>query len=473
MKNLFPSLVLGLVTAATPTAQSFSQNDVYLFTPAATGLSTGQGGVIRIDPSSGVTTLVRGGLIVQAQTDGLEYCPYRDRMLFSMAPTLNDPVGLVEMDASGTITSTGQTNLPAQAMAAVGDGRVYLRRVSWPAGGVWYLDAANQFHTLLDASGTQAFTFAPGEFFQYQQMIYHAETNSLIAIAGSNAPTCGGGGSSAGIVARRVQLSADGTRGIGPVTCSEFDISVTFESVVGLTRMDDGDLLVVVDTNSSSLEPRMVRLDPISLTMTTFASNTHFAAAATNAGCYSSTLGRALILDTGNDVLRAFSQGETGAGTTITPIGQWVSPSGSSNETATMLQIDRQPCPGSAVLYGQGAAGTDGHVPATTLTGCPRAGETVFLHVTSGLGAANGALVVGSAPASIPVLGGTLLVTPLFSAPITLGGAAGLGGAGTLSIPLSIAASTPVDWNFQALLLDAGAAQGVSMSNGLDLTIAP
>jgi hypothetical protein len=72
------------------------------------------------------------------------------------------------------------------------------------------------------------------------------------------------------------------------------------------------------------------------------------------------------------------------------------------------------------------------------------------------------------------VLGGTLLVVPLVTLPVALGGALGAPGAGTFALPLVLPGSPStvgVNLNFQALFFDAGTPAGVSMSNAVELWI--
>ena len=125
-------------------------------------------------------------------------------------------------------------------------------------------------------------------------------------------------------------------------------------------------------------------------------------------------------------------------------------------------------------MYGDGTGGSGGVVPALTGSGVAGLGETVTLDVTDGVGGAAGALLLGAGKATTPILGGTLLVAPVFAPPILLDGVAGSPGAGTTSLPLSLPASEAfvgASLFFQVLLLDAQAPQGVSMSNGVELWI--
>lgn len=457
----------------TSEAQAFTLGDLYLHTPAATGISSSDGGVLRIDPTTGASTLIVDLDGVDGGYGAIAYDPYRDRLLFSgRIGGVLQPKLLWESDAVGNTQSLGFSGQQFRALAPTGDGRVYYRDVG-PAGGVSYLDAANQLHQLMDASGTQPFRFVPGGFFHYQVMLYHAPTQSLIAAAGSGQPDCSGAAGST-VVVRRVALSPDGARAVGPVLCGTFEVSTSGESAVGLSLMDDGDLLLVVDTNSNAQESRMVRVDPVTLAMTSFAANGGYQwAAATNAGTFSSALGTAVILNTGGDDLRTYSAGQLGAGGVISTTLP-VSPAGSSGEIATLIQVRDQPCGGSWNTYGDGLAGNGGFVPSLTGTGCPVPANTVSLHVASVSGGAPGVLAMGSMPASVPLFGGTLLVTPTVQLSIVVGGTPGVAGVGATEVVVPLPnnpALSGQDFYFQAGFLDLAAPAQFSLTGGVAMTI--
>ncbi len=124
---------------------------------------------------------------------------------------------------------------------------------------------------------------------------------------------------------------------------------------------------------------------------------------------------------------------------------------------------------GTITEYGAGLAGSGGYVPALGATGYPISGGEVTYSVTSGLGGAQAYALVGPSRASIPYMGGTILVWPLFNTiPFTLDGSAGVPGAGYKTIE-----TTPyfsgLTLRYQVLIADNGAVQGVSMTNGLEI----
>lgn len=123
--------------------------------------------------------------------------------------------------------------------------------------------------------------------------------------------------------------------------------------------------------------------------------------------------------------------------------------------------------------YGNGTPGSAAWTPGLTGAGQAAIGGSILLRVSQGLGGAPGVLVAGvgaSSAISMPLFGGELLVTPTTSALFVLPGAPGTPGAGRSSISLPVPNQPSLlgfNANFQALILDAGAPQGVAMSNGL------
>jgi hypothetical protein len=130
-------------------------------------------------------------------------------------------------------------------------------------------------------------------------------------------------------------------------------------------------------------------------------------------------------------------------------------------------------CLGSYSNYGSGLAGTGGLVPQIGGTGCPASKQPVSIDVTNGRGGAPGALFVGVAQSSIPVLGGTLLTLPIVFLPSFLGGTPGQGGAGSASIGFTAPCNpnlSGVSIYWQAVYLDPAAVQGISFTPGLKMT---
>lgn len=125
--------------------------------------------------------------------------------------------------------------------------------------------------------------------------------------------------------------------------------------------------------------------------------------------------------------------------------------------------------------YGAGLAGSGGAVPSLVGIGCAQIGATPSLYVSNALGGAVAFHVLGIAMASIPALGGTLLVgSPWMLLPVVLGGASGASQVGSHSLPLGIPNNPTLSGAsvfVQTLVVDPGAPAGVSMTNGLQVTI--
>ena len=465
--------LLALVAAADIPAQSFTQGDLYLYSPTVTAGGAFNGAVVHIDLATGNASIPVGLLQSLQRGGAIAYDPYRDGLLFcGVLNSAQSSLLLWCADALGNTRSLGLSGEQLSCLAPTGDGRVYLRRQGPPIGQVYYLDAANQIHVLQDPAGVQPFSFGTGSW-SYHAMIYHAPTRSLFAAGPSNRVGCSGVGTTTAVTVRRATLSADGTHVVGPQRCAEFEVSTSSERPVGLSQLADGTLLLVVDTNSNAAESRMLRIDPWSMAITSYAVNGSYSgAAATNAGTYSSTLGKAVILDTLGDKLRAFAMGESGSGTTV-PTSMPLS-GGGSNETATLIEIRDAPCAGGFAGYGDGLVGAGGYEPTIAGTGCPTPGQPLAIHLGSVVGAAPGALLAGSVPAAQPLFGGTVLVLPAVAPPILVGGTAGAPGDGALSIPLLVPAApgvSGVSVYFQGVFIDAAAAQGLSFTSGVRVTI--
>jgi hypothetical protein len=128
------------------------------------------------------------------------------------------------------------------------------------------------------------------------------------------------------------------------------------------------------------------------------------------------------------------------------------------------------------VDYGTGKVGSGGFTPDMSFTGgYPAIGSTTFApRVKKAVGGAGGVMFFGLTSVSIPALGGTLLVLPTLGIPIATNGVPGTPGAGAGSLTLPIPNNPLIiglHLFFQCFLLDAGAASGISISNGLDATV--
>ncbi|MEM7201532.1 MAG: hypothetical protein AAF628_14785 [Planctomycetota bacterium] len=147
-------------------------------------------------------------------------------------------------------------------------------------------------------------------------------------------------------------------------------------------------------------------------------------------------------------------------------------------EAATVLVVDPQigGCGGTLASYGEGLAGSGGLEPILEAVGCPVAtGSSVAWVVSQGRGGSLGWLLVGTAAASTPMLGGQILVAQPYAAiPHLLDGITGVPGDGNFHLPLRLPASptlTGLALFAQAAYLDPGAPQDVSLSAGLRLVV--
>jgi len=125
--------------------------------------------------------------------------------------------------------------------------------------------------------------------------------------------------------------------------------------------------------------------------------------------------------------------------------------------------------------YGMGKPGSGGLVPRLRGQGLAARGQTVGYQIDNVIGGAPGVLLLGVAPASIPVLGGTLLVAPPWlQFGFTLGGPPGVPGGGFITISLMVPgeqALIGVGVFLQGLINDPGAAFGVSATDGVETWI--
>ncbi|HKX46476.1 MAG TPA: hypothetical protein VJP77_07220, partial [Planctomycetota bacterium] len=330
--------VLALPTVALPAAAQsggFAGGDLALFTPALNGISSSSGGLALVGVLSGTVTEPYAFWTTPSASDACAYDPFRDRLVFAAAFQNGDPVELWAGDAAGVAQKLLAASGAVRVLAPAGDGRVFFNWNGGPFAAISWLDAADQLHVLMDASGTAPWTHGNGNVLIHLEYDEHA--NALLLASGSFALACSGPAASA-LTVRRLDLSADGTRVVGE-SCASFDVDpMGGEVPVGLARIDPEAFLLTVDTNSNQAQPRLLRVTVDPLGVEVYSSTDYFGSAATNAGTYSHTLGRAVLLDTGNDVLRTYAPGQGGAGSVL-PTSSPLSPAGSSGEAATLVEI--------------------------------------------------------------------------------------------------------------------------------------
>jgi hypothetical protein len=204
---------------------------------------------------------------------------------------------------------------------------------------------------LLDASGSGEFFLSATAADTLNGLVYDAPTHALYSASAAGSSTSCAGGSNQMLNVFRIPLSADGTQVGGAIACSQFDVTpgVVDDLPVGLSRGPNGSLILVADNNNNAAHPRIVQIDPATLSTSAFATvGAYTGAAATSAGSYSSVRGGAIVLDTLLDTLRLFGAGGSGTGT---PFGSGpLSGNGGSGEVVGMVEIG-----GTSSQYGLSA----------------------------------------------------------------------------------------------------------------------
>lgn len=328
-RTMFHAALVAATFMAAPRvspASSFQVGDLYLLSNALPGIGAG---IAHVDAASGAVLGVVE--LPSSALPGFAYDPFRDRLLYLAV----GPNGLRTMDAAGVIDTLGPALTTPATLAPRGDGIIYLEFRS--TGRLGYYDASDAFHDLLDEAGAAPFTLGASR--SPEEMIYDPIGNAIIAFdgTGSALAQCPDPEKSC---AFRIPLTPDGARVSGPLVSTQVEISPSGETVEGTSYGPGGGIFWVVDTNSNNREPRMQLFDPVTVTTSTYASNGPYSGAATtNAGVYDHARGQAVILDTLRDSLRAFNQGEVGAGIFF---GGELSSSG-SGETARLIEIWSSP----------------------------------------------------------------------------------------------------------------------------------
>lgn len=125
--------------------------------------------------------------------------------------------------------------------------------------------------------------------------------------------------------------------------------------------------------------------------------------------------------------------------------------------------------------YGTGLRGTGNVMPQMFGMGMPRIGKTVRLRTERARGGTTGILALGFSPASIPFLGGRLLVGgPYILVAQVFSGTPGVAGAGKYQLLLPVpnqAAYIGRKFYVQSGIQDPRAVQGLALSNALETTI--
>lgn len=454
---------------------------MFLYSTGVSAPGYSGAGILRIDPVAGSGALfvpTLGGYSAN-YVGGMVFDGYRQRLVFSSAiGGPNEHLWLA--DGHGNVQNITASLFPSgvalTALAPTGDGRIYCTPGYGAFEPLRWIDAQNGFHVLFAADGVTPMRIDGTSYYSIDGMIYDPGTNALFVASTTPAP----GFPQAAVNIRKLPLSQDGTRVVGPVGNVQFEISAappaasSGEAPRGWSRGPNGQLALLVHCIDDGVLPRMLLVDPVTTAVTVFAScgqNSQPGAwAVTTGGVYHPQLGEFLLLDFWNAALRAYGQGSTGGNGTVVPtapvasIGYWVN----------VAAVSDDGCTGSGSEYGAGLAGSGGIVPQLSSTGCPDVGRTVTVHVDQCVGGALGILVLGSAAAAVPAFGGTLLLAPIdATAVFACTGSLGVAGAGefALPIPLINPALSGHSLFLQAGVLDAAASQGLSLTNGLRLEI--
>jgi len=322
------SSTIGALLALAGSARAqFAVGDAYLISTGVTnpGMSCAAPAIVRITPALGTwnASVITRPTVLNGRGC---YDSFRQRIVAcrtpDLAPTLIDSAG-----AETPLTNTGTNRF---ALAAQGPGgKLYV----WGTAQLSYFDASNTLQSVLNTSGSGPYVFPGGGV--VGALHYDAGTSSLFfasAVAGDLTEIA------------RVPLNAAGTQVIGAPATMTFDASPgpAAEAPVGFSKGPLGLLFLKIDDNPGQAAARMRLIDPSTLAVSTFATSDYFGAGGETAGAFVPSLNKAVVVDTLNDVLRTFGQGEAGAGTTISLSGGFVSGCG-SGELAQMVVIEAAP----------------------------------------------------------------------------------------------------------------------------------
>lgn len=327
LRNLFlPSLCLAATVL--PAQSQFATGSIYVASVQSPSGGSPYNAVTRIDPFSGAQSelLALGGSVYPAS---MAYDPFRDRLIAYCRLGASANPAVHALDGNGGWSTLSTTYLVR--LAPRGDGLIY----GYKAGAsgntlqtIYYLDAANQEHALLDVGGASPwllFGGAPHNGDPIQAMVYEPTENALfLALRGDNlTPTCSG--QTLRVSVRKLPLTPNGTALRAPAECSEFDITSlpnAVETPLGFSYGPAGDLVLAVQVSWSGGMPRLLRIDPATNQISAFATTgPYYGDAAIACGVYSPLVGKTLIYDDGNDVLRQFAPGSAGDGEILANFG--------------------------------------------------------------------------------------------------------------------------------------------------------
>jgi len=478
------STLLGVATGASvASAQGggFNAGELFVYTGGIQSPGYNGYGILRVDPVTGASSVFVQTAGLYSFTGAMAFDPYRQRLVFS-APVGGPTQQIWLADGAGNLQDLSAGAYPLgiylHSIAPTNDGRIYCSFDSGntPTPLLWY-DAANNLRVLYDSDGVTPMKIDGGYYFT-DGMIWDAGTNSLFIASRTPAP----GFPQAAVNVRKLPLSADGSRVIGPVGNSTFEVSLAApqhssgEKPVGWSYGPNGQLVLCVLTVDTPVMPRMLLVDPVTSAISVWGSNGSTlpmsAYANTPGGAYTAALDQVVIVDYSNAVLRGYAQGSGGG------VGNPIATSPATSAYWTSLNVTAVPpddCAGGWIAYGLGLKGAGNIVPMLTGAGCPEPGAPITLKLSNAVGGASAALFVGLSKGALPFKGGTFqLGSVLLTLNFAVGGTPGVAGAGALSLPSAlpaIPALTGTSVFLQAAFSDAAAVQHVSLTQGLELEI--
>lgn len=473
MRPPLPIFLLAFTLTLIPAAAAqfptggFTPGDLYLLAPEFQTGGVSKPGILRIDPLTGVPSVVAA---LGSVSKPLTFDAYRDRLVFyGWTDPLNPAPGLLFMDAAG---STTKVTLPIaiHGHAPTGSGSIYLYRQNHE---IHVLRADDTIVPLLNEAGTGTFALPTPDLIL--GFAYDLTTNALFRFRWSVSSTCG----YASNVVDRIPLTANGTQVAGPVATASLCLTTGTGLVGSVSPAPGGKFLVVMDgTAIPNGSNRIVLFDPATLTTTTFATLFGYFGIARE-GAYSPITGRAVVFDSLNDEIRSFSPGQPAPGTTLTPSTSdpKVSAPGSAGAAGYLCAVNY----GNAGLsaYGTGTPGCAGPIAFTGL-GTPKAGLAGYRFLASNAPATSLGLVLAADAAHLAgadLLGvGILLHVDLLAATSLetfdiASDATGQAATAPFTIPPSLAGQTFYAQSIWAWTTCTLPPFGLSSSNGLVLVI--
>lgn len=482
-RALLVAACLATATQAPAQSSGFREGDLFLSAASIQAPGYNGSGIVRVDPVTGESALLVKTVQTLDLVGSAVFDPYRQRLVLTAFIAGFTPTPLMEIwlvDAQGKLQNISpggphSGNHQRFAYAPTPSGRIYCTEGYGAAKPFSYIDAANQWHTLFASDGVTPMKIDGTEYYSNDGMIYDEVSNSLLVASITPAP----GFPTFAVNVRKLPLSADGTRVVGPVGNATFEISdnppgqSSGELPRGWSRGPNGKFLLCVHSIDDGSMPRMLEVDPTNLAIGIWGyngSNPPNSWTTVTGGAYTPALGKMVVVDYFNNKLRAYAKADAGNGAVITP-----SPvTFTTPYYCSVTVVPDDGCDGSGSEYGNGLAGSGGFAPRLSSLGCPEIASSFSVRVDSALGGSFGQLLIAPAPAALPLFGGTLLVAPAaLVVPVQLQGALGQPGAGTLQLPVLVNDPALVGASvfLQAGFFDPGAPEWVSLSNGLELTI--